>query len=429
MAILNKNFPSNITEYPNSFQRQGAFPLEKFSVFYPVAAEDNDGVALTAAQAARKYAETNPLAYVGQVVAAVESDNNVIVYSISSTAGELDELAKASSLGAALESLSGLAERIKAVEDAGYATADDVSTAKQEAIDAAIKAILTDGTANDEIADAYDTIKEIAEWIASDNTASTQILARIKAIEDNYLKGADKTELSEDIAELSDYVGSLPEGATSTTVVDYINEVVNSLAIGDYAKAKDLADLVEIVGSLAGTVSENNTKIGDIAAFLGNPSTDDTLAALLDTKVNKEAGSRLINQDEIAKLAKLSITDGELGISGTVSAGQVTGLPEAIKEIFEATSDEDSTNDQLAKVINTTHLSDNLVELITNPVRKVKAGDEDAVAVTDQTLKFSDEFTVVEEKVTVNALNVNKLAQTDGEWLILNGGNSSLDWE
>lgn len=424
MAILNKNFPSNITEYPNSFQRQGAFPLEKFSVFYPVAAEDNDGVALTATQAAEKYAVSNPLAYVGQVVAAVESDNNVIVFSISSTAGELDELVKTSSLDAALEAISGLAERIKAIEDAEYATTSDVATAKSEAIEAAVTRIL-DGSIDAD----FDTLKEVAEWITSHTSEATELINRLTAVENDYLKSADKTELSEAITELSDYVGSLPTDATSTTVIDYINEVVTSIKIGDYAKAKDLTELAGRVTSLEGTVSETSTKVNELAAFLGNPSTDDTLAALLENKVDKVAGSRLINQDEINKLAKLSITDGELGISGTVSAGQVTGLPEAVKEIFEATSDEDNTNDQLAKVINSTHLSDDLIELINNPVRKVKAGDEDAVVVTDQTLKFSDEFTVAEEKVTVNTVNVNKLTQTEGEWLILNGGNSSLDWE
>ena len=41
MAILNTNFPTNLTEYPNSFKRQGAFPLEAYSVFYDILGEGN----------------------------------------------------------------------------------------------------------------------------------------------------------------------------------------------------------------------------------------------------------------------------------------------------------------------------------------------------------------------------------------------------
>ena len=35
-------------------------------------------------------------------------------------------------------------------------------------------------------------------------------------------------------------VGTLPEGATSTTVVAYITEAINALSIGDYAKTTEV---------------------------------------------------------------------------------------------------------------------------------------------------------------------------------------------
>ena len=34
MAKLLTGIPINLTEYPNSFKRQGAFPLEAYSIFY-----------------------------------------------------------------------------------------------------------------------------------------------------------------------------------------------------------------------------------------------------------------------------------------------------------------------------------------------------------------------------------------------------------
>lgn len=53
---------TNITEYPNSFKRQGAFPLERYSLFDSLSSAQN-------------YASTNPIAYVGQLVTVV--DNSV----------------------------------------------------------------------------------------------------------------------------------------------------------------------------------------------------------------------------------------------------------------------------------------------------------------------------------------------------------------
>ena len=42
------------------------------------------------------------------------------------------------------------------------------------------------------------------------------------------------------IADLKTLVGTLPEGATSTTIVAYITEAINALSIGDYAKTTEV---------------------------------------------------------------------------------------------------------------------------------------------------------------------------------------------
>jgi hypothetical protein len=71
MAILNTKFPTNLTEYPNSFKRQGSFPLEAYSVFYDILDEKTGAVTTTALKSAQDYAEKNPIAYVGQILAVV----------------------------------------------------------------------------------------------------------------------------------------------------------------------------------------------------------------------------------------------------------------------------------------------------------------------------------------------------------------------
>lgn len=94
MAELLKNIPTNLTEYPNSFKRQGAFPLEAYSVFYTM-------------DAAIAYAASNPISYVGQTLAVVTSHTEVIeevetsivddvtFYIIADATGALQEVGKA----------------------------------------------------------------------------------------------------------------------------------------------------------------------------------------------------------------------------------------------------------------------------------------------------------------------------------------------
>lgn len=72
--------------------------------------------------------------------------------------------------------------------DVGAATASDVATAKQEAIDA----ILGENVSAD-----FDTLQEVAAWIQSDTTDSAELINRVTAIENNYVKETDITALTE----------------------------------------------------------------------------------------------------------------------------------------------------------------------------------------------------------------------------------------
>ena len=95
MAELLTRIPTNLTEYPNSFKRQGCFPLEAYSVFYATADK-------TAFEAAQDYATNNGIAYVGQTLAVVTTKaddisvvDNVTFYIIADAAGTLQEVGKA----------------------------------------------------------------------------------------------------------------------------------------------------------------------------------------------------------------------------------------------------------------------------------------------------------------------------------------------
>lgn len=78
MAVIKENVPG--IEFPLQIDRQYGAPIDKYSVFY---SQSN----------AEEYAKDSPLAYVGQIVVIVSSDDNSAkVFVITDTSGKLTEL-------------------------------------------------------------------------------------------------------------------------------------------------------------------------------------------------------------------------------------------------------------------------------------------------------------------------------------------------
>ena len=86
---------------------------------------------------------------------------------------------------------------------------------------------------------SYDTLKEIADWIMSDQTGAAKMANDIKA-------NADA------IADLETLVGTIPVEATATDIVGYIAEYVQAQLtasdLSQYAKAEDFNALKDVVG-------------------------------------------------------------------------------------------------------------------------------------------------------------------------------------
>ncbi len=78
MAINNTTSDFAFMEFPMAFSRQDGFPLDKTSVYGSLSE-------------AQTYAQTSPLAYVGQVLAVVEN-GEATQYQIKDTAGTLEPL-------------------------------------------------------------------------------------------------------------------------------------------------------------------------------------------------------------------------------------------------------------------------------------------------------------------------------------------------
>lgn len=100
--------------------------------------------------------------------------------------------------------------------------------------------------------EAYNTLKELSDWLAEHETDASAMNSSIQK---------NKT----DIANLTALVGNLPDGVTSTTVVDYIAEAIGALGISDYAKTTEVTAAINTALASYYTKTEIDTKLGDYA--------------------------------------------------------------------------------------------------------------------------------------------------------------------
>ena len=221
---------------------------------------------------------------------------------------------------------SDLAAALKAIIDAKAKQADlDTLTGNGEGsiskmIDAAINKFATDVT-DDNVVNSY---KELIDWVAKHGPEATKMAGGI-------------SENKAAIANLKNLVGTLPEGATSTTVVAYITEAINALSIGDYAKTTEVTAAINTALAAYAKTSDVNTGLGKKAdkvakATNGNFAALDADGNLKDSGkkaadfVSAEAGKRLMTDAEGAKLkgvadgatkVEASKTNGNIKINGT----------------------------------------------------------------------------------------------------------------
>lgn len=152
----------------------------------------------------------------------------------------------------------------------------------------------------DDAPEAYNTLKELAAWLESHETDAGTMNQSIQQ---------NKT----DIANLTALVGTLPEGATSTTVVAYIAEAIGALGIGDYAKTTEVTAAINTALANYYTKTEIDTKLGDYAktadvnSTLGNyyKKTETYSKTEVDSAVGacvKTADIETITEDEIKAL-------------------------------------------------------------------------------------------------------------------------------
>lgn len=211
----------------------------------------------------------------------------------------------------------------------------------QKMIDAAINKFATDVT-EDGVVNSY---KELIDWVAKHGPEATKMA---QGISDN------KTAIDN----LKKFVGELPKGATSTTVVAYIAEAINALGIGDYAKTTEVTSAINTALADYYKKTDVNTALGKKAdkvskATAGNFAGLDANGNLTDSGkkaadfVAAEAGKRLMTDAEGTKLGGIaagatkveaSTTNGNIKINGFEKT--VYTLPSDVVKGAIATDDE-----------------------------------------------------------------------------------------
>ena len=95
---------------------------------------------------------------------------------------------------------SSVISRISSIENDYLKSSDkdeltsDIASAKEAAVNEAVTRVLGEAVSED-----FDTLKEVADWIASDTTNSAELINRVTAIENDYLQEADKTAIDESV--------------------------------------------------------------------------------------------------------------------------------------------------------------------------------------------------------------------------------------
>ncbi len=232
-----------------------------------------------------------------------------------------------------------------------------------------------------------DTLKEIQEYIASDESGASAMAASIK-------------QNADDIDALEKLVGALPEGAASDNVVAYIQEVAdgkvdaqdgyNLISDEDREKLANIAaganvNVIDTVDEAQFAIENKHLTLLDIA--MGKVT---GLSDALAGKVDKVEGSRLLTEDEATKLEKLVLGEnGEVSVSGKVAAGNVDGL-DAWITARAATLEGLSEN----------NLSDTLLAKLNGIAEGAQVNVIDTV---------SDEFTVTGKNLAVKEIAQSKI--------------------
>ena len=424
-------------DFAVAFNRQTAFPLDAKSYF-----ESYDS-AVAAAQAADEAGSKKSVYYYGQVVSVVENGTAKLYIiqpdkTLKEAGGEIviNENVFAKDENGELDLL-------------GFAAA----TAGAQLVkgsDGRISWVAPSGTTVEGLDTRLTVVENAINGTGEGETRVPGLVEKIGTLETNLANVYTKEEVNQKLSSVLNYKGS----------VDNYSDLPADAVKGDVYNVKN-ADTV------------HGVKAGDNVAYDG--TSWDVLAGTIEmsgyltkteaetTYVAKEEGKTLISAELIEKLTNMN-ADGEKNVinavseefsidagtrtlslaTGKITQDKIAGLAEALAKKVDAEagkglSTNDFTNDLKSKLdAIEAGAQANVIENVSMNGEALVIAEKGvniplATNTTVGVIKGSDveNGVVIDEQgaASVKNLNVGKLVQTDGDWLILNGGNSTLTVE
>lgn len=388
MAVINKDIA--YMALPLSIRRGNPFPIDEYSVWYNM-------------EELTTYAQSSPVAYVGQVVTLVkESENTVEAYMIQNAAGTLMKLASTTASGDLTEDVQELQGKVSALENS-VGTKEEESSITASNLWAAIEEVKAayesaDTAINNKFNDYY-----------TKTEADSKIDSKIATAISSTYKPAGSTMFS-----FLPSVGADQEGKVYniidefTTTKDFVEGAGNQYPAG--------TNIVCIDSDDAGTY-----KWDVLAGFvdLSEYETTSDVTTKLAQKVDKVEGSSLVEDALITKLRGLAeikdvSEEFEIGEEDDVlsikaiSQEKITGLPAALAEKLKGVT------------LGNTPLeaSDGVVTI---PIATAEAIGVVKSSTAENGVNVNSDGTM-----TVNNINLSKITQTSGTELILNGGDATV---
>ena len=424
-------------DFAVAFNRQTAFPLDAKSYFESYAS------AVAAAQTADEAGSKKSVYYYGQVVSVVENGTAKLYIiqpdkTLKEAGGEIviNENVFAKDENGKLDLL-------------GFAAA----TAGAQLVkgsDGKISWVAPSGTTVEGLDTRLTVVENAINGTGEGETRAPGLVEKIGTLETNLANVYTKEEVNQKLSSVLNYKGS----------VDNYSDLPADAVKGDVYNVKN-ADTV------------HGVKAGDNVAYDG--TSWDVLAGTIEmsgyltkteaetTYVAKEEGKTLISAELIEKLTNMN-ADGEKNVinavseefsidaetrtlslaTGKITQDKIAGLAEALAKKVDAEagkglSTNDFTNDLKSKLdAIEAGAQANVIENVSMNGEALVIAEKGvniplATNTTVGVIKGSDveNGVVIDEQgaASVKNLNVGKLVQTDGDWLILNGGNSTLTVE
>ena len=388
MAVINKDIA--YMALPLSIRRGNPFPIDEYSVWY-------DMEELTT------YAQSSPVAYVGQVVTLVnEKENTVEAYMIQNAAGNLMKLASTTASGDLTEDVLELQGKVSALETS-VGTKEEESSITASNLWAAIEEVkaayeAADSSINGKFNDYYNKTEADSKIDQKIATAISSTYKPAGSIMFSFLPtlGADQEGKVYNIID------------AFTTTEDFVEGADNKYPAGTNVVCIDTDDAGTYKWDvLAGFV--------DLSGYETTSSVDTKLA----NKVDKVEGSSLVQDTLIAKLQGLAEIKGVsdeleidpddkiLGVKA-IAQEKITGLPAALAEKIKSIT------------VGTTPLQ------VSNGAVTIPIATAEVLGVVKSTTSENGVSITGDGTMIVNNINIEKITQTPDTELILNGGDATV---